>query len=78
MPLHFGPGPVFVHESIAVTRRWQLYALRSGFVLSLLGGLAYLSGRFTRVPKLTEEDAEHGSVDHYSDQGRTRQLGKAA
>ena len=40
MPLRWGPGPVFVHESIAVTRRWQLYALRSGFVLSLLGALA--------------------------------------
>ena len=29
MPLRWGPGPVFVHESIAATRRWQLYALRS-------------------------------------------------
>ena len=25
--LRWGPGPVFVHESIAATRRWQLYAL---------------------------------------------------
>jgi ABC-type transport system involved in multi-copper enzyme maturation permease subunit len=40
MPLRWGPGPVFVHESIAVTRRWQLYALRSGFVLGLVGALA--------------------------------------
>ena len=39
MPLRWGPGPVFVHESIAATRRWQLYALRSFFVLSLLAGL---------------------------------------
>ena len=40
MPLRFGPGPVFVHESIAAARRWQLYALRSLFVLGLLAGLA--------------------------------------
>ena len=39
MPLRWGPGPVFVHESIAATRRWQLYALRSVFVLSLLAAL---------------------------------------
>ena len=36
----WGPGPVFVHESIAAARRWQLYALRSLFVLGLLAGLA--------------------------------------
>jgi ABC-type transport system involved in multi-copper enzyme maturation permease subunit len=39
MPLRWGPGPVFVHESIAATRRWQLYALRSLFVLGLLAAL---------------------------------------
>ena len=36
MPLHFGPGPVFIHQSVAATRCWQLYALRSRFVLGLL------------------------------------------
>jgi ABC-type transport system involved in multi-copper enzyme maturation permease subunit len=40
MPLHFGPGPVFIHESIAATRRWQMYALRSLFVVGLLLALA--------------------------------------
>ena len=40
MPLRWGPGPVFVHESIAATRRWQFFALRSLFVLGLLAGLA--------------------------------------
>ena len=35
MPRRFGPGPVFIHESIAATRRWQLYALRSLFVFGL-------------------------------------------
>ena len=39
MPLRWGPGPVFVHESIAATRRWQFYALRSLFVLGLLAAL---------------------------------------
>ena len=36
MPLRFGPGPVFIHESIAATRRWQMYAVRSLFVFGLL------------------------------------------
>ena len=40
MAVRFGPGPVFVHESIVATRRWQLYALRSLFVLGLLAALA--------------------------------------
>jgi ABC-type transport system involved in multi-copper enzyme maturation permease subunit len=39
MPLRLGPGPVFIHESIAAARRWQLYLLRSLFVLGLLAGL---------------------------------------
>ena len=40
MPLHLGPGPVFVHESITATRRWQLYLVRSLFVFGLLVGLS--------------------------------------
>ena len=42
MPMspRWGPGPVFVHESIAATRRWQFFALRSLFVFGLLAGLA--------------------------------------
>ncbi len=40
MSPRWGPGPVFIYESIAATRRWQLYALRSLFVLSLLAALA--------------------------------------
>ncbi len=40
MAVRLGPGPVFVHESIVATRRWQLYALRSLFVLGLLAALA--------------------------------------
>jgi ABC-type transport system involved in multi-copper enzyme maturation permease subunit len=40
MLMRWGLGPVFVHESIAATRRWQLFVLRSLFVLGLLAGLA--------------------------------------
>jgi hypothetical protein len=50
MSLRWGPGPVFVHESIAATRRWQLYALRAVFVLSLLGALAFV-WLFVRMEK---------------------------
>lgn len=34
--MRWGPGPVFVYESLVATRRWQLYALRSAFVFGLL------------------------------------------
>src|SRR5262249_36933890 len=44
MPLRIGPGPVFIHESIAATRRWQLYAVRSLFVFGLLLALALVLG----------------------------------
>jgi ABC-type transport system involved in multi-copper enzyme maturation permease subunit len=40
MPLRWGPGPVFIYESIAATRRWQLYTTRSVFVIALLIALA--------------------------------------
>jgi ABC-type transport system involved in multi-copper enzyme maturation permease subunit len=43
MPLRVGPGPVFVHEAIAATRRWSFFALRSLFVLGLLAGLWLVS-----------------------------------
>lgn len=38
----WGPGPVFVYETILESRRWQVYAVRSAFVLTLLGGLALI------------------------------------
>jgi hypothetical protein len=41
MALRFGPGPVFIYEPIAATRRWQLHATRALFVLMLLLGLAF-------------------------------------
>ena len=36
----WGLGPVFVYESLLNARRWQVYAMRSVFVLLLLVGLA--------------------------------------
>ena len=58
MPLRFGPGPVFIHESIAATRRWQLYALRSLFVLGLLLALSAVL--------CTVVDADRASLESYS------------
>jgi glycosyltransferase 2 family protein len=69
-------GPLGVTSTAAVTLSFLWFLV---FICaSLLGGLAYLSGRFTRVPTFSTDGAEHGSVDYHSDQGRTRQLGKAA
>jgi ABC-type transport system involved in multi-copper enzyme maturation permease subunit len=39
MPIRLGPGPVFIYEWIATSRRWQLYALRALFVGAILIGL---------------------------------------
>jgi len=38
-----GPGPVFVYEWLTTTRRWQLYALRAGFVFLILVGMIFIS-----------------------------------
>jgi ABC-type transport system involved in multi-copper enzyme maturation permease subunit len=42
MPFYFGPGPVFVYESIAATRRPQFYAARAFFVVALLASLVFV------------------------------------
>ena len=39
MRVRLGPGPVFAYEWLLSTRRWQLYALRAGFVGSILVGM---------------------------------------
>src|SRR5947209_77918 len=39
MPRRWGPGPVYVYESILGARRWQVYASRSFFVAMLLVGM---------------------------------------
>jgi hypothetical protein len=48
--MRWGPGPVFIYECLAGSRRWQTYALRSGGVAALLlaMGLIALS---TPVPR---------------------------
>jgi hypothetical protein len=38
-----GPGPVFIYEWITASRRWQVYALRSLFVLGLLVALVAMA-----------------------------------
>ncbi len=37
--MRLGPGPVFSYEWLTTTRRWQLYALRAGFVGVILVGM---------------------------------------
>ena len=39
MALRWGPGPVFVFESLAAARRWTYYAARSVFALALMVAL---------------------------------------
>jgi hypothetical protein len=40
--LRLGPGPVFAYEWLTSTRRSQLYALRAGFVGSILVGMIFI------------------------------------
>ncbi len=39
MLLRAGPGPVFVYEWLTTSRRWQVYAVRTGFVAIILVGM---------------------------------------
>jgi hypothetical protein len=39
--LRLGPGPVFVYERLLARRRWQLYALRAGFLAVILAGMSH-------------------------------------
>ncbi len=41
MAIRIGPGPVFVYEWLTSSRRWQLYALRGGFVAAMLVGMVF-------------------------------------
>src|SRR5215470_3123493 len=41
--MRLGPGPVFVYEGLTAARRWQLYAMRAGFVGLILIGMAMVS-----------------------------------
>ena len=50
--MRLGPGPVFVYEWLTTSRRWQLYALRAGFVGAILIGMMFVwqeSHRYTNA-----------------------------
>ena len=55
MRLRLGPGPVFVYEWLMSTRRWQLYALRAGYltVILVVMSLAWPNSFWNRRPDLT-------------------------
>ena len=52
MPMRLGPGPVFVYEWLTSARRWQLYAMRAGFIGAILVGLCFVwsQGSNYRLP----------------------------
>jgi ABC-type transport system involved in multi-copper enzyme maturation permease subunit len=69
----WGLGPVFVYESLLNARRWQVYAVRSVFVLLLLVGVAvvwlrrdYLSGAPGPKPALYQQMAQLGEWFFYT------------
>ena len=41
--MRWGPGPVFIYECLANSRRWQTYALRSAGVAALLFAMAVIA-----------------------------------
>src|SRR5437868_5067885 len=45
--MHWGPGPVFVYECLAIARRWQIYVARSFTLAALLVAMTTIapSGR---------------------------------
>ena len=47
--MRLGLGPVFACDRLIATRRWQLYALRSGFLAVILLGMWLAGGPF-RLP----------------------------
>ena len=49
-------GPVFAYEWIRIARRWQLYAVRSAFVATILGSLLVLWASYPR--RLEELDLQ--------------------
>src|SRR5579883_393029 len=73
MPRRWGPGPVFIYESLTCARRWQVYALRSLFVALLLSGLVIVwltgiaeSGRARRAGVTFRQMSEIGQQFFYA------------
>lgn len=50
MSWRWGPGPVFVYESLLNARKWQVYAGRALFAFSLLAGMAVVWATMDRLP----------------------------
>ncbi len=76
-------APLGISEPIAFSMSILSFAVQ--LAVSVLGGAVYLFGHENGVRTLSEEkgpdtfsEASHGSVDRDSDQGRTRQLDRAA
>lgn len=68
--------PLGVSKETAMTLAFLWFAVY--VCVSLLGGLAYLTTQRPALTTLSKDGAEHGSVDHHSDQGRAGQLDQAA
>ena len=68
MATRWGPGPVFVYESITALRRWQHYALRSLAVLALLAGLAMV---WMSVGREIRKALDGGSIHEIAAVGRS-------
>ncbi len=75
MRLRLGPGPVFAYEWLRTSRRWQMYALRSLFVLTVASGFlvvwwSNLEGR----PLLIRDLAATGESFFYALVGTSSRL----
>src|ERR1700761_1037831 len=62
--MRWGPGPVFIYECLASSRRWQTYAIRSVGVAVLLGGLA-------TIAMSRQADDPAGGWRHYAKLGES-------
>jgi ABC-type transport system involved in multi-copper enzyme maturation permease subunit len=60
--MRWGPGPVFVYECLANSRRWQTYALRAAGVAGLLCAMATIAS--------SRETATANSWNHYAELGQ--------
>src|SRR5262249_44573047 len=67
MDRRVGVGPVFIYESLIASRRWQLYALRAGFVTLLLASMAMLAwGELGRASTTSRALAQLGEGFFYA------------
>ncbi len=48
--MRWGPGPVFIYECLATSRRWQTYALRAAGVAGLLCAMATVASSYSATP----------------------------